>query len=183
MQETLRDVDSVPGSGRFPGGGHGNPLQYFCLENPVDRGAWWVTVHGVSKSWTWLKQLSMQGYRNVVSVLAVYLHDFEADQEHQLAATVQNHQRVSYCISLAWENLKVQNLKYGGYRMSSTFASSRKRYCIQYWHKDRNIDQWNKIESREISPQTYGAISLTKEERIYNEGKTVSSISGIRKTG
>ena len=67
--------------------------------------------------------------------------------------------------------------------MSSTFASSRKRYCIQYWHKDRNIDQWNKIESREISPQTYGAISLTKEERIYNEGKTVSSISGIRKTG
>ena len=41
----IRDVDSVPGSGRFPGGGHGNPLQYFCLENPMDRGAWWVTVH------------------------------------------------------------------------------------------------------------------------------------------
>ena len=41
------------------GKGHGNPLQYSCLENPVDRGAWWATVHGVTKSWTWLKWLSM----------------------------------------------------------------------------------------------------------------------------
>ena len=48
----------IPGSGRSPGGGHGNPLQYSCLENPKDRGAWWVTVHRVAKSWTRLKQLS-----------------------------------------------------------------------------------------------------------------------------
>ena len=48
------DTGSVPGSGRSPGGGHGNPLQYSCLENPMDRGAWWATVHGVSKSQTWL---------------------------------------------------------------------------------------------------------------------------------
>ena len=41
MQEG--DMGSIPGSGRSPGGGHGNPLQYSCLENPVDRGAWWVT--------------------------------------------------------------------------------------------------------------------------------------------
>ena len=47
------------GWGRSPGGGHGNPLQYSCLENPMDRGAWWATVHGVSKSWTQLKHLSM----------------------------------------------------------------------------------------------------------------------------
>ena len=40
------------GSGRSPGGGHGNPLQYFCLENPMDRGAWWATVHRVPKSQT-----------------------------------------------------------------------------------------------------------------------------------
>ena len=40
------DADSIPGSGRSPGGGHGNPLQYPCLENPMDRGAWWATVHG-----------------------------------------------------------------------------------------------------------------------------------------
>ena len=48
----IRDVGSIPGSGRFPGGGNGNTLQYSCLENPMDRGAWWATVHGVAKSWT-----------------------------------------------------------------------------------------------------------------------------------
>ena len=47
-----RDAGSVPGSGRSPGVGSGNPLQCSCLENPVDRGAWWATVHGVTKSQT-----------------------------------------------------------------------------------------------------------------------------------
>ena len=46
----------IPGSGRSLGGGHGNPLQYSCLENPMDRGAWWATVHRVAKSRTGLKQ-------------------------------------------------------------------------------------------------------------------------------
>jgi len=45
----------IPGSERSPGGGNGNPLQYSCLENPLNRGAWQVTVHGVAKSWTLLK--------------------------------------------------------------------------------------------------------------------------------
>ena len=48
------DVGSVPGSRRSPGGGHGNPLQYPCLENPMDRGAWWIMVHQVAKSQTQL---------------------------------------------------------------------------------------------------------------------------------
>ena len=47
-------LGSIPGLGRSPGGGHGNPLQYSCLENPMDRGAWWPIVHGVTKSWTQL---------------------------------------------------------------------------------------------------------------------------------
>ena len=51
----VRDTGSVPGSGRSPGGGHGNPLQYSCLENPMDRGDWWATVHRVTQSWTRLK--------------------------------------------------------------------------------------------------------------------------------
>ena len=51
----LTDVDSIPGLGRFPGGGHGNPLQYSWLENPMDRGACWATVHRVAKSRTRLK--------------------------------------------------------------------------------------------------------------------------------
>ena len=46
----LRDLGSIPGLGRSPGGGHGNPLQDSCLENSMDRGAWWVTVHTVAKS-------------------------------------------------------------------------------------------------------------------------------------
>ena len=44
------DVGSIPASEKSPGGGHGNPLQYSCLENHVDRGTWWTTVHGVTES-------------------------------------------------------------------------------------------------------------------------------------
>ena len=52
-------MGSIPGTGRFPGGGHGNPLQYCCLENPMDRGVWQATVHEVTQSQTLLKWLSM----------------------------------------------------------------------------------------------------------------------------
>ena len=55
------DPGSIPGLGKSPGEGHGNPLQYSCLENPMDRGAWWSTVRGVTKSWT---QLSDFSYKN-----------------------------------------------------------------------------------------------------------------------
>ena len=48
----VRDLSLIPGLGRSPGGGHGNPLQYSCLENPMDRGAWWAAVHRVEKSQT-----------------------------------------------------------------------------------------------------------------------------------
>ena len=49
-KETVREVGLFPGSGRSPGGGHGNPLQCSCLENPMDRGAWRAAVHGVAES-------------------------------------------------------------------------------------------------------------------------------------
>ena len=52
----------IPGSRRSPGEGNGKPLQYSCLEKPMDRGAWRATVHGVTKTWTQLKQLSMHGF-------------------------------------------------------------------------------------------------------------------------
>ena len=54
----LKKLDLIPGSWRSPGGGHSNPLQDSCLENPMNRGAWWATVHGVTKNRTWPKQLS-----------------------------------------------------------------------------------------------------------------------------
>ena len=54
------DPGSVPGLGRFPGEGTGSPLQYSCLGNPMYREAWWATVHGVTKSWTQLREF--QGF-------------------------------------------------------------------------------------------------------------------------
>ena len=55
------DVGSVPGRGRSPGEGNGNPLQHSCLENPMDGGAWWATVRGVANSWTQLSMHSLGG--------------------------------------------------------------------------------------------------------------------------
>ena len=60
--EDTRDMGSIPGSWSSSGGGHGNLLQYSCLENPMDRGDRWATFHGVAKSWTWLKQLNKQAH-------------------------------------------------------------------------------------------------------------------------
>ena len=53
------DPDLIPGLGRSPGEGNGNPLQYSCLENPMDGGAWWATVHGVTKSQTRLSDFTL----------------------------------------------------------------------------------------------------------------------------
>ena len=61
----IRDAGSFPGSGRSPKGGHGNLLQYSCLENPMGRGAWWATVHRL-ESQTLLKQLSTHVFYNKV---------------------------------------------------------------------------------------------------------------------
>ena len=54
-EEDARDTGLIPGSGRFPGEGNGNPLQYSYLENSMDRGVWQATVHGITKSWTPLR--------------------------------------------------------------------------------------------------------------------------------
>ena len=67
----VRDLGSLPGSGRSPGGGHGDPLQYSCLENPMERGAGQATVHRVEKSQTRLKQLSMHAHNGAQASLKV----------------------------------------------------------------------------------------------------------------
>ena len=59
----IRDAGSIPGLGRSPGERHGNPLQYSCLENPMDKGAWQATIQRVTKSWAQLKQLSTQAHK------------------------------------------------------------------------------------------------------------------------
>ena len=58
----IRDTGSIPGLGRCPGEGHDNPLQYPCLENPMDRGVWRAAVHGVAKSQTRLRRLSARAH-------------------------------------------------------------------------------------------------------------------------
>ena len=62
----IRDPGSIPGSGRSPGGGQGNPLEYSCLKNPMDRGAWRALVHRVKQSQTRLKRLSTHGRTRLV---------------------------------------------------------------------------------------------------------------------
>ena len=63
------DMGSIPGSGISPGGGHGNPFQYSCLENPMDRGAWWAIVHRVTKNQTGLKRPSMPCTSSITCLL------------------------------------------------------------------------------------------------------------------
>ena len=69
------DPGSIPESGRSCGRGNGNPLQYFCLGNPMDRGAWWATVHGVEKSRTQLSdQTTMILLVRVIYLLVIMAH-------------------------------------------------------------------------------------------------------------
>ena len=70
--EDTGDMGSIPGLGRSPGGGHGNPFQYSCLENSMDRGTWQTIVHIITKSWTRLKQLSMHTYAYVYIYMKCY---------------------------------------------------------------------------------------------------------------
>ena len=63
------DLGSIPGLGRSPGKGNGNPLQYSCLENPMDGGAWWATVHRVAKSQTQLSDFTSLHFYMWVCVL------------------------------------------------------------------------------------------------------------------
>ena len=67
--EDTRDTGSIPGSGRSPGVGNGNLLQYSCLENSMDRGALWATVHEVAKSQTQLSDFTFTFFLNVVCIL------------------------------------------------------------------------------------------------------------------
>ena len=75
------DVGSTPGSGRSPGEGNGNPLQYSCLENPMDRGAWRATVPGVTKSWTQLSDRAHTHTRNQEKYWWTYLQGRNRDTE------------------------------------------------------------------------------------------------------
>ena len=76
---SVGDLGSIPGLGRSLGGGHGNPLQYSCLENPLDRGAWWATVHRLTKSWTWLSDWAQHRFYNLALPLASQVKNLPAN--------------------------------------------------------------------------------------------------------
>ena len=76
VQDTGDTTSSIPGSGRSPGGGHGNHSNILALENPMDRGAWQATVHGVGKSQTRLKQLSTYTYIHTNITQHVYIRNY-----------------------------------------------------------------------------------------------------------
>jgi len=69
----IRDTGSIPGSGRSPGGGNGNPFQFSCLENLTDRGAWWASVHRVSKGQTQLKRLNTHARTRQASTCLMHI--------------------------------------------------------------------------------------------------------------
>ena len=82
----MGDPGLIPASGRSPGEGNGYPLQYSCLENPMDRGAWWATVHGVAKSQTRLKDFTFTFFHMLVTAAAKLLQSCPTFATPQTAA-------------------------------------------------------------------------------------------------
>ena len=98
----IRDAGLIPGSGTSPGGGHGNPPQYSCLENPMDRGAWWATVHGVTKNGIRRKRLSMHTCVGIMhpEMPGMLLSPSEAAYRQLLIDT--GHKGHLGCLNLRW---------------------------------------------------------------------------------
>ena len=94
------DLDSIPGSRRSPGGRNGNPLQYSCLENPMDRGAWWATVHGVTKSRTRLSE-----FHFILQCILVWTVLSSAPKPHMPRGHLRGHRFRSYYFCWAPEML------------------------------------------------------------------------------
>ena len=100
---------SIPGSGRSPREGNGNPLQDSCLDKRMDRGAWWATVHGVTKSWTRLKQLSTCTYINQITSKERLCGSGDALQCCAMTSTGKESKRVDICICVTASLLFTQS--------------------------------------------------------------------------
>ena len=108
----IRDVSLIPGLGRSSGGGHGNPLQYSCLENPTDRRAWWATVHRFTKKQTPLKRLSMHAHTTLVRKYYSHFTDKEMVQSGNSVQVMELKLQVvrSFCLEGEYPKWVVQLL-------------------------------------------------------------------------
>ena len=113
-----RNAVSTPGSGRSPGGGHGNPSQYRCLENPMDRGPWHSTVKKVAESQTWLKQLNMgKTIYRVNAIPTKWPMTFFNELEQNFSQFVWKHRRLQIAKSILRKKNRAGGINLPGFRL------------------------------------------------------------------
>ena len=111
-------ASSISGSGRSPGGENGNSPQYFCRDNPMERGAWWATVHGVAKSRTWLSTQRLIKYQDsspaILSTVGIGSNKIPSFQSWGIRGWVNWHNSVTLATAVAVSN-KLSFISYPGY--------------------------------------------------------------------
>ena len=117
-----RDHCHMPGSRRSPGEGHGNPLQYCCLENLMDKGVWQATVHSITQSWIWLKRVSV--------------HSPSKDKRSLSLQPPLQRRPLEFCLPPAPWNLGQKSHSIGNANAGSTFKSLflHPNFCLLAWH-------------------------------------------------
>ena len=129
----IRDAGLIPGSGRSPGGRHGDSLQYSFLENPMDRGAWWATMHRIAKTQTWLKRLSTR-----------VLHTWEKPGRAKDALRVEAVGDTTpwLCINVQLDFLKQMNLFLFCFWLHWVFVAVRKLFLVAGSGGCRHFSLW-----------------------------------------